>query len=284
MSTFSTGVRIVRLMCAAFSGGLITIFVTVLAFLLRPCGLQAANVGAHLWGRVGSAICYSLMGIRVEVLSSPEGLDPLKPVVFFGSHPRTYQLMAYARAISRACPWRVIAPSVKSEHKWNPFGWGVKLMGGILLNRADGDEAVFNLKQSLMTLRRLRFALSIYVDGSRGNAEARQKALGWVCEQDGVSLAYRELYRISQRLLMPRQRGIQAIREVLPEAQYVRVDMAGSRAVDSLSDLIKGPAPKIRVRLVRTEPPPMEKVELLNVLLGHAAEAVAFMQEHEDRS
>lgn len=246
-----------RLAMAAMMGGMLTVDVAVLAAALRVAGTsaRARNNGTHIWGRIGSAVCYPIVGGRVLVELPHEELDPRRPVIFIGPHPRTYELPAYAGAISNAAPWHMLMPVIKAELRGTPFGWGADAMGAILIDRGDREQAVAAMRQRLQALAGgpHERAASIYLDGTRGGCrdKVHRARLRLLKRYAGDVELCARIDRICDLRMPPQVAGLHALLAAMTNAQVVFVNVSSSGRVQDLAGLAHRPMGTTYVHLSR---------------------------------
>ncbi|PIR74303.1 MAG: hypothetical protein COU35_03350 [Candidatus Magasanikbacteria bacterium CG10_big_fil_rev_8_21_14_0_10_47_10] len=250
--------RTLGLGCMLVIAFAITGLVAAWAMLARRLKwVRAGNMlTTHGWGWLGAFLCYPwrLRTIRIDgVRIVRRQLDPNRPVVVVGNHPRTLDLFGFVVAISSALTGRTLHPVIKLGHNRNAFGKGVEAAGGLGIDRSGGQDTVDRIHQWAVALPKRFGALCapvIYPDGSRGTSSKRERACNRKLEKYRDDAEMSELVRsISAVTMLPHPGGLAALLKGLGNAQVVLVCTANTSDVDRMGEICVRPAGAVHVRM-----------------------------------
>ncbi len=191
-----------------------------------------------------------MLGIRVETKYSLT-LDPKKPVIFLGNHPRVIEIPAYSKAVLAIIRQRNIVPIVKSELQRTPFGLAAVFLGALPIKREKGLQAVAAINR--WAKKQAGFpAIVLYPDGTRATREKRARVKEILLEKYGDPKKQAIISRICSVTIPPKAAGLHALLMGLENPQCVLVRVKNNRGSTSLLDLWKsGPPTCISVAVER---------------------------------
>tara|TARA_Y100001970_G_C14157869_1_gene816671 strand:+ start:680 stop:1339 length:660 start_codon:yes stop_codon:yes gene_type:complete len=182
-----------------------------------------------------------MLGIRVEVAYSLS-LDPKRPVVFLGNHPRLFEIPAYAKAVLAIIRRRNIVPIVKSELQRTPFGLAAVFLGALPIKREKGVHAVATIHR--WAKKQTGFpAIVLYPDGTRATRKKQQRVKEILLEKYNDPKKQAIISRICSVTIPPKVAGLHALLMGLENPQCVLVRVKNNRGVTSLFDLWKNGPP-----------------------------------------
>lgn len=135
----------------------------LIACLLRPFGVDANVVAAHIFGFGALKIC----GLRLN-LTGAENLTAQTPCIYVGNHQTGMDMATYGKILPPHT--KVIG---KTELRWFPiFGFFLWAAGNILIKRSSRDKSISSLDQAVSVIRKKNVSIWIFPEGTR-NRECR---------------------------------------------------------------------------------------------------------------
>lgn len=261
MSTFlivTAGVLVLRplrvllgLLIAVLALFAVLIYATVAQLL--GGSLRVRNLGYKAWTRCAPLV-YGLMFTRIE---RPRlQLDPGRPVILLGPHPRDVEVLAYGHTMARLTRGAIGITVQKLKNLKNMFGAAAAKMGSVFIDRKDKRQALAALQAPIKVWAKDdRLAFCVYLDGTREMSDRyRQELLGtqlrsWAKHPE-ICKAFRAILS-DKKIPPPKHSGlatlVQAFREQDQNPQLVYLDVRAERRV-GLGKLFFRSMGRIRVR------------------------------------
>ncbi len=236
----------------------------VLLALLSGVFLSAkhANWFAHQWGPWIAPVLRIAFGRKVILEVNLMGLDPDRPVVVWGPHPFAHELPEYAAAVDKLFKKHLFIPIGKIELKRGPFGWAVKMLGGVLVDRGDATQAVPAIRSGVQRFPGSKICIQLFPDGTRGDKQGRMRSFAWAKDK--------KLDRLAEScdvIMTPRAKGMKALAQALPDAQWVRVVVATEHGATSIPELLFHQLGDVHVRFDLVESPPVGEEKAFDLYL-----------------
>lgn len=247
-----TVIRCWRVCIAALVGGFVTVATSLVAIVTYL--LQMRHTGnmwvRHSWGRVGMTLTHGILGRTLVVHDAIGQLDPDRPVIMIGNHPQTTDVMAYAAATSHATPSREGYPVVKIQSVWNPVGIACVCIGAIAIDRSKGTSAAEQIKQ-WAAKKGGHVSIVIFPCGRRSTKGRRLQSLQQLMEKSPDEETRQRAASMCDVTMPPKVRGVLAIAQAIPNAQWVLVSTANTGQTEKIGDLWRVPPGDVHIHMQR---------------------------------
>ena len=173
-----------RLGAAAFYGwlALSTPLFAAIACLIAPLPPLARYRAISVWSRLAVLALRLCCGVRYRVLGASN--IPPAPAVFLSRHESAWETIAYQA---------ILPPHVfvlkKSLLRVPFFGWGLRQMSPIAINRANGRAALRSLQKQGRARLAAGFHVVVFPEGTRLAADERRRFFAggaWLAKQNNV--------------------------------------------------------------------------------------------------
>ncbi|MBI2415035.1 MAG: hypothetical protein HYV33_00040 [Candidatus Kerfeldbacteria bacterium] len=176
---------------------------------------------AYSWAKQGVQQSFSRLGVETEVQLNGE-LPPANwHIVAFGNHPHTSAVFKYVEVVVDSFGQRPFKPTGR---KGLLIGWGLRAIGGILLNRDVPKKARRELKHGLTKINQASL-VTIFCDGRRF------RRLRLAKERERMLKEGKHAFRWQRYTLRPKVGGLADLCDSLPAERtaYFRVTVTFTR-------------------------------------------------------
>jgi hypothetical protein len=265
----------IRVAIGVVLGLAITGVISVIGYLLVICGQKkTANRIVTLWSRMVTWVITDVIGERVVIERTVRELDPDRPIVIYGEHPKYHEAAPFMREMVNIFGDRMMIPIARIQNGF--LAPAVRTMNAIIIDRDKGDEAIESIRAGIEQYAEEGVCFVIFPTGTRGSKNSRAKARRYFRRQKPSErpVDMETIHQITEVTDVPKWRGFETLLDCLEgvDVQWVRVSIATLNGAENLKEYITRPPSGIMMAFDLVDRPPSSKEEMIREFADVIAE------------